>query len=251
MSTEVAIQEQHGEVARRLDPDASMLSIIAEAARDPRVDVDKMERLLAMKEREDAKVAERAFTEAMNRVKPLLPRIKKNGVIQLGSKGSLAYAKYEDIHAAVMPLLHENGFTVSYSSELAGQGLLKVVVTLKHIGGHSDSGVAFVPLVDESGAKNKVQGHGSALSYGKRYALCDYLDIVTEGQDTDGTFVSTEPINDQQVNVLTRLLSVTKSSEQKFLAYMKVDCIADITHAQYKKALTLLEDKLGNMEGAA
>lgn len=248
MSTEIATREEQNLETRTLPADASMLSIIAEAARDPRVDVDKMERLLAMKEREDAKVAERAFTEAMNRVKPLLPRIKKNGVIQLNKGGSLAYAKYEDIHAAVMPLLHENGFTVSYSSELAGQGLLKVVVTVKHKAGHKETGEAFVPLVDDSGAKNKVQGHGSTLSYGKRYALCDYLDIVTEGQDTDGAFVSTEPINEHQTNVILRLLSATRSPEAAFLKYMKVDCVADIMQRDYKKAVTALEDKLGKME---
>lgn len=251
MSTELAAQEARQAIDRSLPQDASILSVIAEAARDPRVDVDKLERLLALKEREDAKAAERAFTDAMKRVKPLLPRIKKNGVIQLGAKGSLAYAKYEDIHAAVMPLLHENGFTVSYSSELAGQGLLKVVVTVKHILGHSDTGVAFVPLIDESGAKNKIQGHGSALSYGKRYALCDYLDIVTEGQDTDGTFTSTEPINEHQTNVILRLLTATRSPEAGFLKYMKVDCVADIMQRDYKKAVTALEDKLGKMEVTA
>src|SRR4030095_1151558 len=104
-----------------------------------------MERLMAMKERFDADQAKRAFTEAMNRVQPRLPSIKKNGAIEIKAGGRLAYARYQDIHAAVKPPLVEEGFTVSYSSEVAAPGLLKVTVTVKHVQGHSDTGSVFLP----------------------------------------------------------------------------------------------------------
>jgi hypothetical protein len=148
--------------------------IIAEAAADPRVDVAKMERLLDMQMRVLARASEESFNRALARLKARLPRIAKNGAIVLkDGKTRIPYAKYEDIHEAITPLMHEEGFTVSYSAELVGNGsLIEVRATFRHADGHQDIGKAYLPLTDDSGAKNRVQGAGSILSYGKRYALC-------------------------------------------------------------------------------
>lgn len=229
-----------------------MLQIVAQAAADPRVDVEKMRALLDMRNEEISRLAKIAFTEAMNRVKPKLPRIAKTGAIVLkDNKARIKYAKYEDIHAAVMPLLHDEGFTVAYTSDLAGtqQTTLRVTVIVKHKQGHEESGSVFLPLIDDTGAKNRVQGAGSILSYGKRYALCQYLDIVAEDEDDNGMGGSTEPITEQQKNNILDMILDREADEGRFLAYIsevshtETKRIEDIQQRHYETAMSALRQK--------
>jgi len=241
-------QETDAVVAVHVDPaetSGALLRIIANAAADPRVDVVKMERLLDMQTRVMARAAEIEFNQALARLKAKLPRIAKNGAIVLkDGKTRIPYAKYEDVHEAVIPLMLEEGFTVSYTTDLvAGASLIEVRATFRHSGGHQDVGKAFLPLTDDSGAKNKVQGAGSILSYGKRYALCQYLDIVTEGEDDDGMQGDAKPITEQMVGQITDLIAASGADESRFLTYMKVEAIKDIVMRDYGKAIAALQQK--------
>lgn len=224
---------------------ASLLRLIATAAADPRVDIAKMERLLDMQTRVMARAAEVEFNQALARLKAKLPRVMKNGVIVLkDGRTRIPYAKYEDIHEAVNPLMLEEGFTVSYSTELvAGSSLLEVRATFRHSGGHQDVGKAYLPLSDDSGAKNKVQGAGSILSYGKRYALCQYLDIVTEGEDDDGMQGGAKAITEKQQSQIRDLIADSGADEAKFLVYMGVEKIEDIIVRDFAKAVAALNQK--------
>lgn len=231
---------------RKMNPagGTDLLRIIANAAADPRVDVAKMASLLDMQEKVMARAAEAAFNQALARLKAKLPRVSKNGAILLKNGSRIAYAKYEDVHEAVMPLMLAEGFTVSYSTELvANSTLLEVRATFRHSAGHQDVGKAYLPLTDDSGAKNKVQGAGSILSYGKRYALCQYLDIVTEGEDDDGTQGDAKPISEQQQSQIRDLIADSGADEGKFLSYMGVASVEDIIVRDFAKAVNALNQK--------
>lgn len=223
----------------------ALLTIIAKAAADPRVDVAKMQQLLDMKTAVMNREAERSFNQALARLKERLPRIQKNGVIVLkDGKTRLPYAKYEDIHSAVLPLMLAEGFTVSYTSALvANSTLLEVTATFRHEDGHRDTGKVYLPLTDDSGAKNRVQGAGSILSYGKRYALCQYLDIVTEGEDDDGMQGDAKPIDEKQQSQIRDLIADSGANEEKFLAYMGVKSVEDIIRRDFAKAVAALNQK--------
>jgi|ERR1051326_7278125 hypothetical protein len=223
---------------------STLLGVIARAASDPQVDVAKMERLLEMQLKVMDRAAEVSFNKALARLKAQLPRITKNGAILLKSDQRIQYAKYEDIHDAVMPLMTEHGFTVTYSAELASNGtLLRVTATFRHADGHHDSGSVFLPLTDESGAKNKVQGAGSILSYGKRYALCQYLDIVTEGADDDGAQGDAQPISERQQSEIIDLIADSGANEAKFLEFMHVSAVEEILVKDFQKAKNALQQK--------
>lgn len=60
-----ALVEHEAKPVAPIAPEASIFSVIERAARDPNVDIDKMERLIAMREKELSRVAEQAFNEAM------------------------------------------------------------------------------------------------------------------------------------------------------------------------------------------
>lgn len=235
------------------DLTSGLLAIIERAASDPRVDVDKMERLLQMQFQVIARAAEASFNQALAKLQPRLPRITKNGAIILkDGTTKISYAKYDDICDLVMPLLSEEGFTVSYSSRLVSNGeRMEVVGTFRHIDGHSDCGSVFLPLTDDTGAKNKVQGAGSIYSYGRRYVLCQYLNLVMEGEDDDGMGGNGDlPLAEAQVlfSEITSLIKSIKDSgksfnEAAFLECVHADAVENIAIGEYRKAISMLQQK--------
>jgi hypothetical protein len=166
------------------DYSGGLMEVIARAARDPSVDIDKMERLIAMQERLQTRDAEVAFSTDFAAMQPQLPAITKGG--QIVHKGQLIseFAEWEDINKAITPVLSDCGFSLSFKpTEVAG----KVCVTgiLRHRLGFKDQATLQLPT-DTSGAKNAVQSIGSTLSYGKRYVATLLLNLTTEGEDDDG-----------------------------------------------------------------
>lgn len=225
-----------------VDLGRDLLAVIARAASDPTVDVAKMERLLNMQMTIMARAAEVSFNNALRSLKARLPRITKNGAIVLKSGDYIKYARYEDIHEQVFPLMSEEGFAVTYTSSVEGT-YLEVTGTFRHEDGHQDSGSVFLPMTDDSGAKNRVQGAGSVLSYGKRYVLCQFLDIVTEGDDDDGMQGLMKPISEQQRSEIIDLIADSKCDEEQFLKYMRVSSIDEIVVKDLLKAKSALISK--------
>lgn len=162
---------------------ASLLEVISKAARDPSVDIDKMERLLQMQERVQARDAEVVFSSAFAKMQPELPAISRNA--QIVHKGQVIsdYAEWSDISKAITPILARFGFSLSFKPAEMGSRVA-VTAVLRHEDGHKDEATLPLPT-DTSGAKNAVQAVGSTLTYGKRYAAILLLNIRVEGDSAD------------------------------------------------------------------
>lgn len=171
----------------KIGPSSNMLTIIANAAADPSVDVAKMTALLELHERLLARDAKAEFNQAlakMNRGAEM--RVNKEGEVRLSAGGRVSYkfAKWEDMDAVIRPLLQEHGFTLSFDTEIRANGII-VKGELLHEGGHSRT--ASIPLVIDSGpGRNANQAMGSTVSYGKRYTTEMLLNIVRVDEDDDG-----------------------------------------------------------------
>lgn len=181
MANAVTKAKPEGEVA---DYSASLLEVISKAARDPNVDIDKMERLLQMQERVQARDAEIAFSQEFAAMQPELPAINRNA--QIVHKGQVIseYAEWSDISKAITPVLSAHGFSLSFKPADV-EGKVGVTAILRHRDGHKDEATLPLPT-DTSGAKNAVQAVGSTLTYGKRYAAILLLNIRVDGEDDDG-----------------------------------------------------------------
>lgn len=228
------------------------MSIIEKAAALENIDVDKLERMMAMQLQWEDRQAEVAFNEAMTRVAARIGNIKivrtrgvsyDKGEIK---KDAFKYAAIEDIDRLIAPILAEEGVTVSFDTEpSATQGWHNIIIRVSH-GRHTKSAKVPLPL-DTSGGKNNTQGMGSTYSYGKRYALCAFFNIVTVGDDDDGAGGA---ITDEQAAEIKTALRDTESDVVKFLAYMKVASVEEIRTRDYKKATALLESKKKQKEKA-
>jgi len=164
---------------------ASLIDVIAQAARDPSVDIDKMERLIAMQERVQGREAQTSYYAALAEMQPNLPIIDERGGIKDRS-GAIqsTYALWEDVNEAIRPTLSEHGFSLSFRVSRA-EGEIIVTGILAHRLGHREETTLALPT-DTSGSKNAVQAVGSSTSYGKRYTAFALLNITTTGEDDDG-----------------------------------------------------------------
>lgn len=174
---------------------ASLIDVIAQAARDPSVDIDKMERLIAMQERVQGREAQTAYYAALAEMQPNLPIIDERGGIKDRS-GAIqsTYALWEDVNEAIRPTLSEHGFSLSFRVSRA-EGEIIVTGVLAHRYGHREETTLTLPT-DTSGSKNAVQAVGSSTSYGKRYTAFALLNITTTGEDDDGNKAGAKIVHD-------------------------------------------------------
>lgn len=202
------------------DYNGGLLEVIARAARDPSVDIDKMERLIAMQERVQDRQAVIAFNSALAELQPSLPIISERGGIKDRS-GNIqsTYALWEDVNEQIRPLLAEHGFALRFRVERSGDQI-SVTGILSHREGKSEETTLTLPT-DGSGSKNAVQAVGSSTSYGKRYTAFALLNITSTGEDDDGRKGGEEhPISVKQYDDLRKMIVGTQSDEGKFLDYL-------------------------------
>lgn len=229
---------------------AAILQVIERAAQNPAVDVDKMERLLAMRERVMERQAKQAFTEAKLRMRNALPEISMRGMITIREKNpphniiqETPFARFEDIHAAVMPVLTEHGFDLSFKNGMAPDGKVRVTTILSHVDGHSEETYFDLPH-DSTGSKNAVQAVGSATSYGKRYGTLSILNIRVVGEDDDGDLAGRpDTITNEQNLELGTLADEVGADMPRFLQFLGVDKLSDLPASQFDKAKSALQLK--------
>lgn len=213
-TAEVVVQsaQQHQVAERRESLPAAesgaVLSMIERAARDPAVDIDKLERLMAMHERLEARRAEAAFSEAMAAMQADLPVIQRSGWNDSTRSG---YAKWEDVADAIMPVLSRHGFALMFRT--ATESAITATAVLRHRLGHREETTVSLPR-DVSGKKSEVHSIGSSLSYAKRYAAFLLLGLSTQDDDDGQGAQKVEAITAAQRDMLRGLLDQASEATQ-------------------------------------
>jgi len=164
---------------------------LIELAKDPGVDVVKINALIDANERVMAIGAKQQFDQAFAAMQGELPIITKQGLARVEKDGKLirenSFTRDVDITSAVRPILAKYGFALRHRNEMK-EGLLTVTGILSHAGGHREED-QFQTGRDDTGAKNTIQSWGSARAYGKRYTTIALLNISSEDPrdfDDDG-----------------------------------------------------------------
>lgn len=236
--------------SRNQEMAGELLAFIRTAATDPSVEVTKLQALLDMQDRVLAKQAIADFHAAFARLPAF--HVKRNGLIDMGSKGSMKFATWQDMYAVIMPHLEANGFRLSFDSvPNANGGGMVVTGKLLHVyGGHFMT--ASIPLALDTGAgRNNLQAMGSTLSYGKRYTTEMLLNIVRDLDDDDGKIGGIVYINNDQIKQIEALLTETKSDEVAFLRWMNCDSIDQIEDGKpFTAAINSLNTKKSKMRTA-
>lgn len=218
---------------------ASIYEVFRAMAMDPSVDVARLAGLMELQIKAEDRNAEKEFNTAFARLQPTLPRITKRGEIDMGVKGKMSFARYEDLDSAVRPLYSAAGFSLSFISEPSDKGIV-LVAALAHQAGHSKTSRLQLPP-DAGAGRNALQALGSSLSYAKRYLTCDLFNIVTVGQDDDAT--SGDYITEKQAMNIEDLMaecSLGEAGRSKFLETFGAKAVSELFKANYAPAINLL-----------
>lgn len=165
----------------------TILNIIERAARDPAVDIDKMERLIAMQQRVQSRQDQIDYDNAMADAQSGMRAIRAD----LHNKQTQSdYASYAALDKAVRPIYSANGLALSFGTdEGAPEGCVRVFCIVSHRSGHRERRHLDMPA-DGKGAKGgdvmtKTHATGAAITYGKRYLLGMIFNLAV-GEDNDG-----------------------------------------------------------------
>ena len=138
-----------------------------------------------------------------------MPSIAKLGVKDMGDKGRIPYARYEDIDRAIRPIEARHGFARSFRTEPGEAGILLTLV-LTHRAGHSVTSTRLMPP-DPGPGRNAIQAQGSGESYGRRYATLSLWNIITENIDDDAQRAGW--VTEQQANSIEDMIARMRNAE--------------------------------------
>lgn len=210
---------------------ADLVLMFERLAKDPAVDADKLEKLVTLQERILARNAESEFNAAFVAMQRALPVIDEHGIIRDNNGQERSrYAKWEDIKAAITPILATHGFSLRHRVEFPTEASVKVTAYLTHDAGHSVTS-EFLAKADTSGSKNAIQALGSSTSYGRRYTAIDVTGITSrepERRDDDGrgSDAARKPETPEAVTELLKRLALAAGTDQFYPTWNQADAKA-------------------------
>lgn len=183
-------------VPEQSQPDRLLEMAIANGA-----DMNKLEKLLDLKERFDNEQARKAFTAALASFKSEDLHIIKDRTVTIETqdKGTYGYthASLGNIIGTAVPIMSKHGLSHRWESVQA-DARVKVTCILTHKDGHSES-TTMEASPDTSGKKNGIQQVASTLTYLQRYTFLSITGLAVEEMDNDGqSFPEKKQTNKQQ-----------------------------------------------------
>lgn len=200
----------------------SMTEVLAKLAANPNVDTAKMRELYDIMLKTEAK---QHFHEAMLAMN--LPSISRDGKIPVQGGKALRFASFENVHKAVVPILREHGFRMSFQP-MPGTGGEGLVVHCKLIRGvYEEECIVPISIAPASRAMNAQQAIGAAIKYASRYGMIYLLNLLTEApqdRDTDGVV---EPSDEklvtaaQKKKIETEIDALPKKQQEELRGLIK------------------------------
>lgn len=174
---------------------------------------------------------------------------------QYNSFGKYKYRSCEDILEGVKPLLAKHGciLVINDSIQLVGDRFyVKATATIRNSEGESVAVDAYAREAEDKKGMDVSQVTGATSSYARKYAL-NGLFCIDDTQDADaqinnGAEKAQEKATEKEILEVNTLLASTKSDEVKFLKFIGVAKLEDMTKQQYRKAIAALKAKAGRAQ---
>jgi hypothetical protein len=233
--------------------EGSQVAQLLQLAVDKNLDLDKLEKLIALQERVMDRQAGVEFAQAFAEFQRLCPPIRKTAssekaeksnirteTTRVGTKFSYNYPPLDEIARTVNPILGPLGLSYRWDSEYPPDRL-KCTCTLSHSAGHKEIAHFECPL-DKSSVMNGPQQSASTLTYARRGSLIQVLGLTSCDPDTDGV-ENAACITEDQAATLHALIDEVDAKMEKFCAWLKVASLGEIKATDYKRAVAALEER--------
>lgn len=241
-----ALQKVEAQEATVANYSASLMDVIARAASDPTVDIDKMERLIALQQQVAARDAEMAFNQAMNAAQAEMRPISANAS---NPQTRSRYATFDKLDRALRPIYTHHGFSLSFDEgDSPKPNHVRVLCYVAHNDGHTRTYHRDMPA-DGKGAKGGdvmtlTHAAGAAGSYGARYLLKGIWNVAVGDEDTDGNDVTADhQVSVAQYNALKSRVSDVQADEPKFCEYFRIADLSEMPARRFGEALKALDAK--------
>ena len=244
------IVKHEAEKPMAISPQAdALMAMLSDPEKINSMDVDKLDRLMAMAERLQAKRNEQAFNQAMADVQAKMKRVRADASNpQTRSK----YASYAALDRELRPIYTDGGFALSFDTGEAPQpDMVRVICYVTHDSGFSRTYHVDMPA-DGKGAKGgdvmtKTHATGSAMSYGMRYLLKLIFNVAVGEDDDDGNRAALPSITEDQLKDLECLIEEVGANKHGFLKYCTqmfgVRELSELCAKDYPAAVAALEKK--------
>ena len=223
----------------------SMQEALLEIVTRKDIDPDRLEKFLDLQIKMENRQAELAFNNALAQFQGDCPIIQKSRKIDFeAAKGRVKYnySPLDEIVHIVKPLLSKYGLAYTFDIK-AGQGTSELITTITHRDGFSKTSSYTFDTIHDDGRMNSSQRRKSALTYAKRAGLENALGIVTSEEDDDARRAVNDPITAGQIEEIQELIRVTKSDVPKFLAFLNVKSLEDMSEYEGRRAIMALKEK--------
>lgn len=246
-------QEPHAvlvvEEPRVVAPHGPSAMDMVQLAVEKDLDIEKLERLIALRNQEADRQAAKDFGEALAAFQAECPPITKNKTGKVatdtGTKFEYMYAELPMIAKTIAPFLHKRGFSYSWNTPRMEAGNLTVECKLRHANGHSETSTCTLPVATRAGMSEQ-QKVASARKFGERLTLIQVLGITTADPDMDGAEIGAAdptPITELQAHDLEAKAEELKVVKSDFLKFLGVESFATIRASDHKKAINALKER--------
>jgi hypothetical protein len=230
-----------------IDGGPNAITALIQTAIEKDIDAESLQKLVDVLERVTDRNAAQSFNAALAGFQSECPVIPKNKTASFptksGGRMEYSYAPLDTIVKIVRPIAHEHGLSFAWNTATEDKQLSSTC-TLRHVDGHASTATATVPI-DGVAKMSAQQQSGAAMQYAMRYSLIQVLGITTAEDDTDGKEPS-PPISKSQAANLECLIDEVKADRGKFLGWMQVESVSDITADRLRTAIQALERKRGD-----
>ena len=220
--------------------------------------IEELEKLMALQERYEKSVSQRAYVMAMAAFKKDPPEILKTAHVQYtNSKDEVVqwdHAQLGEICEAVNKGLSEQDLFSDWDIDQSEKGLVKVTCIITHAAGHSKSVMLQGPP-DTSGGKDALKAVSSTITLLQRLTLLAASGLAAKGMDKESpnydNGAALEFITDDQAAQLSKLCKdadLTDEDITRLLTVLEVEEMATILQKDYVKAKDLLSETVARFQ---
>lgn len=201
--------------------------------------VEVLEKLLAMRDKEERIRRKNLYTKAMVNFMKNPPKITKNRKVEFKNV-KYSHATLDRVVEKLRPALLQHGLSFQWIPSTSEQGKTCVTCRVTHEEGHFEESVLEAPP-DNTGSKNSNQAIGSTLTYLQRYSLLSILGLVAE-EDTDGVPKNVS-ITAEQVKQAKDIMRVLGVEEKKVLEWLEIERIEQMPESKWDMFSNGMEQK--------
>lgn len=249
MDSQTTIATVEGVRALEASPPEAQHDPLLVLALQNQVPVETIERLVALKERQEERSARQRFIEAMARFRSTCPNVAKSSTAKITTRGGsgyeFRYAELDEIADTIRPHAEANGLAYTWSCRFDAQAqLLTTVCKLQHIGGHEESAEFPVPTASSS-AMSDQQRFAAAFTFGRRQSLFAVFGLATTDETPDKPG-DVQPITEEQAATVAAMLDeLPEPRRAAFYKWVGFANVEQIPANRYGEVVAALEKARG------